>query len=60
MEGEPTEPCSEFVKKELNAKTDFSTTSGILQIVNRAVGKGIELGQISDDTQMAIAMLVCA
>ena len=59
MEGEPTEPCSEFVKKELNAKTDFST-SGILQIVNRAVGKGIELGQISDDTQMAIAMLVCA
>lgn len=57
VEGEPPNQCIEFVQKELDVKTDFSK-SGDLQVVNRASGKGIELGQISDDTQMAVALLV--
>lgn len=58
MEGEPESQCTDFVEKELNVKTDFSSANDNLQVVKRALGKGIELGQISDDTQMALALLV--
>lgn len=69
VEGENTEQCTKFVAEEL--KLNLTNNNGNLgkeentlhnqddnAVFKRADGKNISLGQVSDDSQMAMVLMV--